>query len=1208
MTVFNKKFQVSTRNLTIGLNINQDDFIVANRAIERFFEFIYEYVARLAAEQDKISFFVNHHSLETPIIIPFVRKTVFSPDLISNYFLRVCQSKKTLRIDNTLVVKSQIAAIPTGQGFELDKVLKSKRSTFCIQNTDGRCGLRAFIVGMFISEKRKGIHDMLKRKRNKEIENIISGVPIDFSRGCSISVMREIEQHFKHYQLVLYDISCTYSKSFFYCGDPNLKHIYLLLYNNHYYTIKSPKSFFNTKHFCHYCKTPFNHIANHKCKYICFMCKRTECDYESKVQCTKCLKFCLNSACLQNHVNICSFKSFCENCQQNYYNYFHVCKADCRWCDNCKTSADHSHRCFIKSDCLPLNKYVGYIFYDFEAAHSKSNVHVPNLVVAYKYNLDKTIIERKYFYDKGKDVNQAFCSWLFSEPYYIAIAHNFKGYDSAFIMNYLLTNLLPNKPMPKIINTGTKIIGVEWKNVRCLDSYCFLPMALSEFSKTFGLDEVKGYFPHFFNTESNQSIIGEPGWLPERHFYGDKYMSSQKKKKFDMWYDSQKKSNKVFNFKDEFIAYCENDVKLLADGCFKFRDIIYSLAEIEPFFNNYTIASLTHSIYRLKFMPFESIGVIPENGYNPHEQSSRKAAQWIGWIEESRGIKIPYHAYSRLGEMRIGPYKLDGFINQENAFEFHGCLYHGHPKCYSPDTFNPFTKEKMKDTYARHIKRISYLKDHVRLEQIWECEWDELCLTDLKLKHFLSCFHVKLPLNPRHAMMGGRTNAARLYYKIKGGEMIFHYDICSLYPWVQKYCKFPMGHPVIITSDFENLDTYFGIIKCLITPPARLLFPVLPVRSNGKLVFGLCFKCIQTQNNNPCKHDSKTRALEGTWCLPEIQKAVELGYKVLKVYEIWHWPKTSLFSAKDKTSGLFSEYVNCFLKIKMEASGWPEWVVSEQDQENFIESFHKQEGVLLDKNKISYNEGLRKVSKLMLNSHWGRYGMNTNRSKIKIISSLSDWYNIIDNDDFVVHDVVASTNEILQVSISDNASLHCGSFHNNVSLAAFVTCYARLKLFQSLSVLGNRVLYYDTDSIIFIVDQEFLKSEKMIKAGDHLGDWTNEIKSDNGEAVYITEFGSAGPKNYIKKYSNGKCENVVKGFCFTSAAAEKLNYESIKTLILSNLARKPKYSISVVQSSIKRNKKTWEMNSAVCDKEYNMVYDKRVINYSDFTTLPFGTI
>ena len=38
----------------------------------------------------------------------------------------------------------------------------------------------------------------------------------------------------------------------------------------------------------------------------------------------------------------------------------------------------------------------------------------------------------------------------------------------------------------------------------------------------------------------------------------------------------------------------------------------------------------------------------------------------------------------------------------------------------------------------------------------------------------------------------------------------------------------------------------------------------------------------------------------------------------------------------------------------------------------------------------------------------------------------------------------------------------------NIFLATFTTCWARLKLYDVLDSLGERVLYYDTDSVIYV--------------------------------------------------------------------------------------------------------------------------------------------
>jgi hypothetical protein len=768
-------------------------------------------------------------------------------------------------------------------------------------------------------------------------------------------------------------------------------------------------------------------------------------------------------------------------------------------------------------------------------------------------------------------------------------------------MNYLIKNLMPCVPPPSIINSGTKIIGLTWKGVKCIDSYCFLPIPLDQFSKTFNLVEVKGYFPHFFNCIEHQNYIGS---IPDQKYFGVKYFSRERREKFERWYAEVK--DVEFNFKDSFFSYCEADVDVLAKGCFKFRDIIMSIADIDPFANNYTIASLCHSIYRKKYMPLNSIGVIAEYGYNPHEKSSRKAMQWLAWLESDRKIEIKYHARSLYGEMKVGPYKLDGFIDNEHAYEFHGCLFHGCPKCYSGETVNHFTKEKMNVVHARHLNRINYLKKYIKIEEMWECEWDSLCKS--KLAEYLASNEILSPLEPRSALYGGRTEAFVLHYLCKDNERIMHYDIRSLYAWVEKYCRMPVGHCRIITSNFENIENYFGIIKCRILPPKKLLYPVLPCRSNNKLVFALCSKCSELRNTNKCTHSDLERSFVGTWCSPEVMEAINQNYRLIRVYEVWHWEKSVIYDKASGEDGLFSNYINAFLKLKQESSGWPSWVESEEDRDRYIHEFQKHEGISLDRENISFNSGMRHVSKLCLTSHWGRFGMQTNKSKIRILTETSEWYNIINNDNYVVHGVLASTPDIIQVSVSDNVSLHVGSFHNSVPLAAFVTTFARLKLLESLVKVGRRALYTDTDSIIFVVDDNFFRSPYMIKTGDFLGDWADEILTSYGENVYIKEFVSAGPKNYTKRFSNGVCVSVVKGFALTSTAACNLNFDSIKRIVMDFLNEKKGDSLFVEQSSIKRSKETWEMKSIICNKEYNMVYDKRVINYENFTTDAFGTM
>ena len=92
-------------------------------------------------------------------------------------------------------------------------------------------------------------------------------------------------------------------------------------------------------------------------------------------------------------------------------------------------------------------------------------------------------------------------------------------------------------------------------------------------------------------------------------------------------------------------------------------------------------------------------------------------------------------------------------------------------------------------------------------------------------------------------------------------------------------------------------------------------------------------------------------------------KAIEKGYVVLNLHEVWHWEETS--------DELFKEYVNTFLKIKQEASGYPKDCVTDEQKQRYIDDYYEHEGIRLDPDKIEYNPGLRYLAKLVLNSLWG---------------------------------------------------------------------------------------------------------------------------------------------------------------------------------------------------------------------------------------------
>jgi len=141
----------------------------------------------------------------------------------------------------------------------------------------------------------------------------------------------------------------------------------------------------------------------------------------------------------------------------------------------------------------------------------------------------------------------------------------------------------------------------------------------------------------------------------------------------------------------------------------------------------------------------------------------------------------------------------------------------------------------------------------------------------------------------------------------------------SLYPFICKYFKFPIGHPIIHVGDAcRNKEACLqmdGLIKCSIVPPRKLYHPVLPCRSNNKLLFCLCRSCFYERNiSGECKHlRVDDRAPSGTWVLDEVRLAVEKVYSVLVIYEVYEYRITQ-YSRETDEGGIFVDYINTFLK------------------------------------------------------------------------------------------------------------------------------------------------------------------------------------------------------------------------------------------------------------------------------------------------------
>ena len=129
---------------------------------------------------------------------------------------------------------------------------------------------------------------------------------------------------------------------------------------------------------------------------------------------------------------------------------------------------------------------------------------------------------------EGVDTTEKFRQWLFTgqHEYFKVIAHNMKGYNGYFLLEYLIDQSI--RPY-KIIYNGSKIMYMAVEkdlHIKVIDSLNFLPMKLSQLPKVFGLHKLKkGWFPHYFDTRENQNYLGP---YPDTKEYGYDFMSEKK--------------------------------------------------------------------------------------------------------------------------------------------------------------------------------------------------------------------------------------------------------------------------------------------------------------------------------------------------------------------------------------------------------------------------------------------------------------------------------------------------------------------------------------------------------------------------------------------------------------------------------------------------------------------------------------------------------
>lgn len=1012
----------------------------------------------------------------------------------------------------------------------------------------------------------------------------------------------------------------------------------------------------SAREFCEECLNSVRRKSEHCCLDGCKACgRRPPCDQSlATIGCEGCEKDFFGETCYQTHVESkkCGKRMKCSKCLVEFLvRNGHKClESQCHDCG--KWYKDPPHYCFIPTlDKAKLQKEDEknkiLVFFDIESQFVERDgvkVHLANLLVSLtvcdhcyiaenvSQSIDgspaplkegdcQTCGSFKHVFS-GLDCVKRFGDYLYTEVNGRAtrnkikvkvFAHNFKSYDGRFILQDLFSRQYNEDP--KIIMTGCKILKIDIDNIRFQDSMSLLPAALKVFPTAFGFAErvKKGFFPFLFNVPENESLQ-YPIPLPPKRDYGYETMKPDAQKEFDEWYNVAS-VEQDFDLKRDIESYCTDDVMILMISVQKFRQGVKAITDLDPITRKFTSPSIAMETFKSGLMAENTIGVTPikpyGDWYTPDPKKSRRSKIsicYFSWLEWKLGRFLVY-------EKKMGKVYVDCYDEQtKTIYEFLGCLFHGCKKCYNiQDVVLPIVNKSGEQLNAELDERVSYfqhLKEtlipELKWELIWECEVDEQKRTDGHLRLMMEervAIYRKIEsvgnINMRDTYLGGRTNNRMFVVDLQPGEGSCEYrDFVSLYPSVLYDNLYPADHPRVLHGVDYSPYRHFGFVKCKILPPQRLMFPILPLRVNGKLIFPLCLKCTLTNATDFCNHSDDERCLVGSFCTAELKVAVEkYGYKVIETYEIIDYPL--------KYSGMFKKYITLFIKEKIVASGFPTSVTTEERKDLYVKYLTEKLGTEVKKEDIQTNPVKRMIAKLMLNSFYGKFGERPNQPQTVLVRDYATLWDLVTREDInILSEVNVSDNRTL-ISYNKKNEEDCSPGQSSVAIASFCTSYGRLKLFEKLDEIyndGNEPVYWDTDSIFYIRKP----GTKEQPTGEWLGEMTDELNGNKcSRAVFL------GPKNYGYQLDkiDGSSKTVVKvkGICLTANALEIITLPKMKEMAVNYYTRQPEpLMLTVNQQQIIAKNRQQELITREFVKNYRALSEKRMIFEND--SYPFGFV
>ena len=395
----------------------------------------------------------------------------------------------------------------------------------------------------------------------------------------------------------------------------------------------------------------------------------------------------------------------------------------------------------------------------------------------------------------------------------------------------------------------------------------------------------------------------------------------------------------------------------------------------------------------------------------------------------------------------------------------------------------------------------------------------------------------------RRAYFGGRTEIFRPYFESKD-KWITCVDANSLYPSVmQDGFNFPValdGPCYSYSKDGLSIwDVEVDVPKDMFIPPLGISLIIDPVTHE-----------VKPGDNKRGKFVFPTGRFRGCWTNHEIEYAKSLGVKVTKYH--------TGYSFVDG-GPIFGKFVADF---------WNERKKAKKEKNSLMETF----------------------TKLMLNSNYGRHGLNADREALEY----QDPAQPLPEGPFTPsYEIKMADGRTLQFR---NVPQKVNSY-SNVAISAFVTSYARVKMHKLYMKYKDHIYYTDTDSIFLDCD---------IEGSNELGELKYEYKARRACFLLPKVYSLEEIEDLHKGDSKVTYKTVMKGVKETLVKMNKVKIDELYEVLAGEFHLHKKYMMAenmkfVAKDPVISKMKTAMQKGSFLATEENTIktiqskYDKREV-------------